>query len=153
MKPTCIYISLSYESYQYDRIMQNVMLQDSGRSRVIACHSREKGNILLYYYHLKNINGGKEKRRPGRDMVWVLVGVRGCVLWPTGHSSITLFPCLCRLRTGRCISHRGKSQIYYPKHILVYGRLEDLLLSCRGFGSFWTNCQSFILMEEILVPH
>ena len=31
------------------------MLQDSGRSRVIACHSREIGNILLDYYHLENI--------------------------------------------------------------------------------------------------
>ena len=30
-------------------------------------------------------------------MVWVLVGVKGCVLRPTGHSSVTLFPCLCQL--------------------------------------------------------
>ena len=27
----------------------------------------------------------ERKMRPGRDMVWVMVGVRGCVLWPTGH--------------------------------------------------------------------
>ena len=27
----------------------------------------------------------------GRDMVWVLVGVRGCVLRPMGHSLVTLF--------------------------------------------------------------
>ena len=33
----------------------------------------------------------------------------------------------------------GKSQIYYPKHILGYGRREGLLLSCRGSGSFWTD--------------
>ena len=46
------------------------------------------------------------------------------------------FPCPCWLSTGRCISHRGKSQTYYPEHILVYGRLEDLLLSCRGFWLF-----------------
>jgi hypothetical protein len=35
------------------------MLQDSGRSRVIVCHSREIGNILLlllsYYYHMEYI--------------------------------------------------------------------------------------------------
>ena len=32
------------------------MLQDSGRSRVIACHSREIENILLLdYYHLENM--------------------------------------------------------------------------------------------------
>ena len=34
----------------------------------------------------------------------------------------------------------GKSQTYYPKHILGFGRLEDLLLSCRGSGSFRTDC-------------
>ena len=27
----------------------------------------------------------------------------------------------------------GKSQTYYPEHILGYGRLEGLLLSCLGF--------------------
>ena len=47
----------------------------------------------------------------------------------------------------------GKSQTYYPEHILGYGRLEDLLLSCRGSGSFWTDCQGFILVEEVLAPH
>ena len=30
----------------------------------------------------------------------------------------------------------GKSQTYYPEHILGYGRREDLLLSCRGFRLF-----------------
>ena len=30
----------------------------------------------------------------------------------------------------------GKSQTYYPKHILGYGRREDLLLSYRGFRLF-----------------
>ena len=40
-------------------------------------------------------------------MVWVLVGVRGCVLRPIGQSSVTLFPYLCQLRTGHCIRHRG----------------------------------------------
>ena len=47
----------------------------------------------------------------------------------------------------------GKSQTYYPEHILVYGRLEDLLLSCRGSGSFRTDCQGFFLVEEVLAPH
>ena len=47
----------------------------------------------------------------------------------------------------------GKSQTYYPEHILGYGRLEDLLLSCRGFSSFRTDCQGFILVEEVLAPH
>ena len=34
----------------------------------------------------------------------------------------------------------GKSQTYYPEHILRYGHLEDLLLSCRGSGFFRTDC-------------
>ena len=34
----------------------------------------------------------------------------------------------------------GRSQTYYPEHILVYGCLEDLLLSYRGSGSFQTDC-------------
>ena len=42
------------------------MLQDSGRSRVVACHSRDIENILLDYYHLENINGGKEKMVTGQ---------------------------------------------------------------------------------------
>ena len=31
---------------------------------------------------------------------------------------------------------QGKSQIYYPEHILGYGHREDLLLSCGGFRLF-----------------
>ena len=31
---------------------------------------------------------------------------------------------------------RGKSQIYYPEHILGYGHREDLSLSCHGFWLF-----------------
>ena len=30
----------------------------------------------------------------------------------------------------------GKSQTYYPEHILMYGRREDLLLSCHEFRLF-----------------
>ena len=47
----------------------------------------------------------------------------------------------------------GRSQTYYPEHILVYGCLEDLLLSCHGSGSFRTDCQGFFLVEEVLAPH
>ena len=47
----------------------------------------------------------------------------------------------------------GRSLTYYPEHILAYGRLENLLLSCRGSGSFRTDCQGFFLVEEVLAPH
>ena len=46
----------------------------------------------------------------------------------------------------------GKSQIYCPECILGYGRRKDLLLSCRGSGSFQTDYQGFILVE-VLAPH
>jgi len=42
------------------------MLQDSGKSRVIACHSRDTGNMLLYYYHLGNIKWWKGKMVTGQ---------------------------------------------------------------------------------------
>ena len=86
-------------------------------------------------------------------MVWVLVGVRGCVAVDAGHGLVTLLSLSGRLRTDRCIRHLGKSHTYYHEHILVYGRLEDLLLFYRGSGSFWTDCQGFILVEEVLTPH
>ena len=51
------------------------MLQDSGISRVIACHSREMGNILLDHYHLENINGGNKKMVIGQGYG---LGIGGC---------------------------------------------------------------------------
>ena len=83
-------------------------------------------------------------------MVWVLVGVRGCVAVDTGHGLVTLLSLSGRLRTDHCIRHLGKSQTYYSEHILRYGRLEDLLLSCHGFR---IDCQGFFLVEEVLAPH
>ena len=73
-------------------------------------------------------------------MVWVSVGVRSCVAVDAGHGLVTLLSLSGRLMTDRCISHRDESQTYYPEHILVYGRLEDLLLSFHGSGSFRTDC-------------
>ena len=77
-----------------------------------------------------------DKWRPGRDMVWVLVGVRGCVLRPKGHSLVTLFSMSVSVKDRPLHLTLGKSQTYYPEHILGYGRKEDLLLSCHGFWLF-----------------
>ena len=41
----------------------------------------------------------------------------------------------------------GKSQTYYPEHILGYGRLEDLLLSCHGFRLFSDRLSGFLFGE------
>ena len=128
------------------------MLQDSGRSRVIACHSREIENILLDYYHLENIKMVERKMVTGQGYG---LGIGGCTKWcRRGHGAwlgYTAFP-VWSVKDRSLHKILGKSQTYYPEHILIYGRLEDLLLSCHGFGSFRTGCQGFFLVEEVLAP-
>ena len=64
----------------------------------------------------------------------------------------TAFP-VCVVKDRTLYKTLGKSQIYYPEHILVYGCLEDLLLSCRGSGSFWTDYLGGFWVLEVLAPH
>ena len=70
-----------------------------------------------------------------------------------GHGLVTLFSLSVSVKDRSLHKTLGRSQTYYSGHILVYGRLEDLLLSCRGSGSFRTDCQGFFLVEEVLAPH
>ena len=77
-----------------------------------------------------------DKWRPGRDMVWVLVGVRGCVLRPIGHSLVTLFSLSVSVKDRPLHWTLGKSQTYYPEHILVYGRGKAHCSLVMGSGSF-----------------
>ena len=121
------------------------MLQDSGWSRVIACHSWDIGNMLLYHHYLKNINGGKKKWWLGRDMVWVLVGVRGCVAVDTGHSLVTLLSLSLSvkdwsLHKASWASHR----FIIPSTYLCLGAWKTCCSLFVGSGSFWTDCQGFI---------
>ena len=83
-------------------------------------------------------------------MVWVLVGVRGCVLWPTGTSLVTLFFLSMSVKDRPLHKTLGKSQTYYPEHILGYGRLEDLLLSCHGFWLFLDRLSGWFLGRRSL---
>ena len=69
-------------------------------------------------------------------MVWVLVGVRGCVAVDVGHSLVTLPSLSVSVKDRLLHKTLGKSQTYYSEHILGYGRLKDLLLSCHGFWLF-----------------
>ena len=39
----------------------------------------------------------------------------------------------------------GKSQTYYPEHILGFERMEDLLLSCHGFWLFSDRLSGWFL--------
>ena len=112
------------------------MLQDSGRSRVIACHSQYIGNILLDYHRFKNINGGKEKWWPGRDMVWVLMGVRGCVAVDSGHCLVTLFfPVWSVKDRSLNMTLRQVTDLLSRAHTWVWaqGRLVALLSQIRLF--------------------
>ena len=88
-----------------------------------------------YYYHSydKMVKG---KWRPSRDIVWVLVGVRGCVPRPTGYSLVILFSLSVSVKDRPLHQILVRSQTYYPEHILVYGSRECSLLSCRGFWLF-----------------
>ena len=67
-----------------------------------------------------------------------------------GHGLVTLLSLSVSIKDRLLHKALSKSQTYYPEHILGYGRLEDLLLSYRGSGSFRTDCQGFILVEEVL---
>ena len=69
-------------------------------------------------------------------MVRVLVGVRGCVPRPTGHSLVTLFSLSVSVKDRPLHWVLVKSHIYYPEHILVYGSRKDSLLSCHGVRLF-----------------
>ena len=69
-------------------------------------------------------------------MVWALVGVRGCVPRPTGHSLVTLFSLSLSVKDRPLHWILARSQTYYLEHILIYGSREGSLLSCRGFRLF-----------------
>ena len=81
------------------------------------------------------------------------MGVSGCVAVDAGYGLVTLLSLSVSIKDRQLQWTLGKSQIYYPEHILRYWCLEDLLPSCRRFVSFWTDCQGFVLVEEVLAPH
>ena len=88
-----------------------------------------------------------DKWKPGRDMVWVLVGVRGCVLWPTGHSLVTLFFLCVSVKDRSLHWTPGKSQTYYPSTYLGMGVGKTCYYLVMGSGSFRTNFQGGFWVE------
>ena len=81
----------------------------------------------------------KGKWSPGSDMVWVLVGVRGCVLRPMGHSLVTLFSLSVSVKDRSLHWILVRSQTYYLEHILAYGGGKARWSLIVGSGSFWTD--------------
>ena len=80
-----------------------------------------------------------DKWRPGRDMVRVLVGIIGCVPWPTGHSLVTLFSLFVLVKDRPLLWMVLKSQTYYPEHILAYRSGNARCSLVMGSDSFWTD--------------
>jgi hypothetical protein len=66
------------------------------------------------------------------------MGIGGCSkLCPaaTGHNWVAQFPCLCQLRTVRCMD---PSQVY-REHILAYGSGKTCYSLVMDSGSFRTD--------------
>ena len=59
-----------------------------------------------------------------------------------GHGLVTLPSLSVSVKDRSLHWTLGKSQTYYPKHILGYGQ-EDLLLSCHGFQLFLDRLSGF----------
>ena len=72
-------------------------------------------------------------------MVWVLVGVRGCVPRPMGHSLVTLFSLSMSVKDLPLLWTLVRSQTYYPEHILAYGSGKTYHSLVIGSGSFWID--------------
>ena len=71
-------------------------------------------------------------------MVWVLMGARECVLRPTRHSLVTLFPCLCRLRTSHYIGFQANHRLIIPSTYL-------------GMDA-WKTCCSLVMDSALSGP-
>jgi hypothetical protein len=68
-------------------------------------------------------------------MVWVLVGVTGCVPRPRGITWLHRFPFPCQLRTVRCIDPGQVTDLLSRAHTCLWEQ-EGLLLSCHGLRLF-----------------
>ena len=87
-------------------------------------------------------------------MVWVLVGVRGCVTVDAGHSLVTLFS------LSVSVKDRSLHKTSWASHRLIIlstylgmGAWKTCCSLIVGSGSFQTDCQGFVLVEEVLAPH
>jgi hypothetical protein len=98
------------------------------------------GNLSLltigdYYYHDSHNKMVERKWWLGRDVVWVLVGVAGCVLRPRGITWLHYFSYPCRLRTVRCMDPSQVTDLLSWAHNCLWER-KGLLLSCHGLRLF-----------------
>ena len=95
----------------------------------------------------------ERKIMTGQGYGWVLVDVRGCVAVDAGHGLVTLLSLSVSVKDRSLHKTLGKSQIYYPNTYLCMGAWKICCSLVVGFGSFRTDCQGFVLVEEVLAPH
>ena len=69
-------------------------------------------------------------------MIWVLVGVTGCVLRSTRLSLVTLFSMSVSIEDRPLLWMTVISQTYYPEHILAYGSGKARYAFVMGSDSF-----------------
>ena len=94
-----------------------------------------------------------KKWRPGRDIVWVLMGVRGCVAVDAGHGLVTLLSLSVSVK-DRSLHNpsRQVTELLSRAHTCVWalGRLVALLSRIRLFSD---RLLGFVLVEEVLALH
>jgi hypothetical protein len=138
----CIYVArILWYPHAYIYIYRHLLVllvQD----RVVALlrFAGSVGNLSLlttgdYYYHKTKNEMVERKWWPSRDMVWVLVGVTGCVPRPRGIAWLHCFLCPCRLRTIHCMDPSQVTDLLSQAHTCLWER-EDLLLFCHGLRLF-----------------
>ena len=72
-------------------------------------------------------------------MIWVLVGVTGCIPRPTGLSLVTVFSLFVLIKDHPLLWMVVRSQTYYPEHMLAYGSGKARYALIMGSGSFRTD--------------
>ena len=97
------------------------------------------GSILPHYYHLEYIKVVVRKMVTGHGYGSGIGGCkRLCCPWMRGMAWLHCFPCLCRLRTGRCISLEASYRFIIPSTYLCMGA--------------WKTCCSLVMDSTLFGP-
>ena len=65
-----------------------------------------------------------------------IVGITGCVSWPTGLNLVTLLSLFMSIKDHSLLWMVIRSQTYYPEYILAYGSGKAHCSLVVGSGSF-----------------
>jgi hypothetical protein len=135
----CIYVA-GILWYPHAYIYSPISLTSAGSRSALLRLIGGVGNLSLLttgdqYYHKSQNKMVEGKWWSGSDLVWVLVGVTGCVPRPRGIAWLRCFPCPCQSRTVRCMDPSQVTDLLSRAHTFLWER-KGLLLSCHGFRLF-----------------